>query len=109
MIAAHPTRASDDALRTFLENLSGYVREFDSEAKRAQADVDFIKEKFGYPEEDITVSQHCSFRFLLTQMVRTGVAEDRWISIRLFADNQRHHPEYLEVSSIVEFPCGSLY
>lgn len=53
LIAAHPTRASSDALRTFLQTLSTYVRSFDSQEKRAEADVQFIKEKFGYPEEDI--------------------------------------------------------
>ena len=55
MIAAHPTRASDDALRTFLDGLSGHVRTFNSEEKRAKDDVEFIKDKFGYPEEDIKV------------------------------------------------------
>ncbi|KAJ3541287.1 hypothetical protein NM688_g6109 [Phlebia brevispora] len=53
MIAAHPTRAPASALKVFLENLSTYVRTFDSEEKRAKDDVEFIKEKFGYPEEDI--------------------------------------------------------
>ncbi|THG96818.1 hypothetical protein EW026_g5080 [Hermanssonia centrifuga] len=53
MIAAHPTRAPADALRPFLEDLSVYVREFDSAEKRATHDVAFIKDKFGYPEEDI--------------------------------------------------------
>ena len=55
LIAAHPTRASSEALRTFLQTLSTYVRTFDSQEKRAEEDVRFIKEKFGYPEEDITV------------------------------------------------------
>ncbi|KAI0783655.1 periplasmic binding protein-like II [Abortiporus biennis] len=53
MIAAHPTRAPSSALKPFLESLSGYVREFDTEEKRQKDDVEFIKEKFGYPEEDI--------------------------------------------------------
>jgi len=53
MIAAHPTRAAPDALRTFLAELSSYVRAFDSAEKRAHDDVEFIKEKFGYPEEDV--------------------------------------------------------
>jgi len=53
LIAAHPARASTEALRVFLDTLSGYVREFDSEEKRIKDDVEFIKEKFGYPEEDI--------------------------------------------------------
>lgn len=55
MIAAHPTRAPADVLKVFLEKLSGYVRAFDSQEKRAKDDVEFIKDKFGYPEEDIKV------------------------------------------------------
>ncbi|KAI0681812.1 periplasmic binding protein-like II [Cerioporus squamosus] len=53
LIAAHPTRAPPDALKPFLASLTTYVRAFDSPDKRASADVEFIKEKFGYPEEDI--------------------------------------------------------
>jgi len=53
LIAAHPTRATTDALSTFITDLSGYVRAFDSEENRKTADVEFIKAKFGYPEEDI--------------------------------------------------------
>ena len=55
LIAAHPTRASAEALKVFLSDLSGYVRAFDSEDNRKTADVEFIKDKFGYPEEDIRV------------------------------------------------------
>ena len=61
MIAAHPTRAPAEPLRIFLDTLSTYVRSFDSEEKRKVDDVEFIKEKFGYPEEDIKAS----FRHLL--------------------------------------------
>ncbi|KZT73009.1 periplasmic binding protein-like II [Daedalea quercina L-15889] len=53
LIAAHPTRASPEALRTFLDTLTVYVRTFDDPAQREAADVEFIKEKFGYPEEDV--------------------------------------------------------
>ncbi|EKM58327.1 uncharacterized protein PHACADRAFT_207160 [Phanerochaete carnosa HHB-10118-sp] len=53
MIAAHPTRAPAQALSTFLQQLSGYVRVFDSKEKREKDDVEFIREKFGYREEDI--------------------------------------------------------
>ncbi|CAL1716662.1 unnamed protein product [Somion occarium] len=53
LIAAHPTRARADVLSTFLNTLSTYVRTFDSEEKRAKDDVEFIKAKFGYSEEDI--------------------------------------------------------
>ncbi|EGN91922.1 hypothetical protein SERLA73DRAFT_191847 [Serpula lacrymans var. lacrymans S7.3] len=55
MIAAHPSaeRANPSAVREFLSNLSGYVRSFGSEEQRKSASVEFIKDKFGYPEEDI--------------------------------------------------------
>lgn len=53
LIAAHPERASADALRAFLNTLTTYVRAFDSAEKRSGPNVEFIKEKFGYPEEDI--------------------------------------------------------
>ncbi|TRM64355.1 hypothetical protein BD626DRAFT_547490 [Schizophyllum amplum] len=53
MIAAHPTRAANDALTAFLSSLSKYVTAFDNEQSRASRNVPFIKEKFGYPEEDI--------------------------------------------------------
>ncbi|KAJ7170838.1 periplasmic binding protein-like II [Mycena crocata] len=55
LIAAHPspTRAPPDALRAFMEGLSGYVRAFDSAANRAGPNLEVIKAKFGYPAEDI--------------------------------------------------------
>ncbi|TFY81221.1 hypothetical protein EWM64_g2793 [Hericium alpestre] len=53
LIAAHPERAAPDALRTFLKTLSTYVIAFDAPEKRSSDDVEYIKEKFGYPEEDI--------------------------------------------------------
>jgi len=55
LIAAHPSpeRASPQAVKDFLESLSKYVREFDSAENRKSADVEFIKAKFNYPEEDI--------------------------------------------------------
>lgn len=57
MIAAHPSagRAPSHAVQEFLDTLSKYVCDFDSEEKRATADVEFIKEKFNYPEGDIKV------------------------------------------------------
>ena len=58
LIAAHPERAPADALRPFLSTLTGYVREFDSQEKRAGPNVEFIKDKFGYPEEDIEARSH---------------------------------------------------
>ena len=56
MIAAHPTRAPSELVKPFLSTLTTYVTAFDSEEKRAKENVEFIKEKFGYPEEDINVS-----------------------------------------------------
>jgi hypothetical protein len=56
LIAAHPERASAETVTDILQRLTTFIREFDSEEKRKQDDVDFIKDKFGYPEEDIRVS-----------------------------------------------------
>jgi len=55
LIAAHPSpeRAPPEALRSFITGLSGYVRAFDSAANRVGPNVEVIKAKFGYPEEDI--------------------------------------------------------
>ncbi|GLB40370.1 putative periplasmic binding protein-like II [Lyophyllum shimeji] len=53
LIAAHPTRAPPEAVRTFLEGLTKYVTMFDSEKNREDANVKFIATNFGYPEEDI--------------------------------------------------------
>jgi len=55
LIAAHPspTRAPLDALRSFLIKLSEYVQAFDLPTARAGPNVEVIKAKFGYPEEDI--------------------------------------------------------
>ncbi|KAF8311087.1 hypothetical protein DL93DRAFT_2083800 [Clavulina sp. PMI_390] len=55
MIAAHPSqdRAPTQAVISFLERLTGFVRAFDSAEARSAANVEFIKERFGYPEADI--------------------------------------------------------
>ncbi|KAM6504332.1 periplasmic binding protein-like II [Amanita muscaria] len=55
MIVAHQSteRAPVEAVQRFLLNLTRYVRRFDSEENRASSNIPFIKEKFGYPEEDI--------------------------------------------------------
>jgi hypothetical protein len=53
LIAAHPVRAPADAVRTFLAQLTDYVARFDSQASRDGPNVEYIKGKFGYPEEDI--------------------------------------------------------
>lgn len=55
LIAAHPSpeRAPPEMVRDFLASLSKYVRVFDSHERRAVADVEFIKQRFKYSEEDI--------------------------------------------------------
>jgi len=55
LIAAHPSqeRAPTHDLRAFLEALSTYVVSFDAPDNRAGPNVEFIKETFGYREEDI--------------------------------------------------------
>lgn len=86
MIAAHPTRASNEALRVFLDSLSTYVRAFDSTEKRVKDDLDFIKEKFGYPEDDIKVSTLFAITWLLlTCVICAGMAEDCRIPSRLLS------------------------
>jgi hypothetical protein len=55
LIAAHPTRAGSAELRAFLSTLTTYARAFDAPEKRAGENVDFIKETWGYPEEDVKV------------------------------------------------------
>ena len=57
LIAAHPSqdRAPSEQLNTFLQALSKYVVAFDAPENRAGPNVQFIKEKFGYSEEDISV------------------------------------------------------
>ncbi|KAJ3515487.1 hypothetical protein NLJ89_g1719 [Agrocybe chaxingu] len=53
LIAAHPERARAEAVRAFLDGLTGYVNDFDSEECRVAKNVAFIEDKFGYPKEDI--------------------------------------------------------
>jgi ABC-type phosphate/phosphonate transport system substrate-binding protein len=53
MIAANLDRAAKEELKVFLSDLSGYVRAFNSDEKRAKANVDFIETEFGYPRTDI--------------------------------------------------------
>ncbi|EJD06839.1 periplasmic binding protein-like II [Fomitiporia mediterranea MF3/22] len=55
LIAAHPspTRAPPAALRDFLSSLSSYVNAFSTPEARSGPSVEYIKEKFGYEEEDI--------------------------------------------------------
>lgn len=58
LIAASPTRAPPEFLDTFLRTLTQYVVNFGSEEARAGPSVEYIKEKFRYPEEDIKVRVH---------------------------------------------------
>lgn len=55
LIAAHPSpdRAPFQEVQTFLEGLTGYIRDFDSAENRETANVKFIETNFGYPAEDI--------------------------------------------------------
>lgn len=58
VIAAHVSeeRAPSKKVREFTAALTEYVGIFDSDESRAKANVDYIKETFGYPEADIMVS-----------------------------------------------------
>ena len=80
LIAAHPSdvRAPPGAVRAFLSSLSKYVRAFDSQEKRAIADVDFIKERFGYREEDIKVRR--AFCLDLPTRSYLPLPEKAWLS-----------------------------
>jgi hypothetical protein len=67
LIAAHPERAGSKEVNAFLDGLTTFANDFNSEESRATKNVAFIEEKFGYPREDIeawlkTVSypQSCS-------------------------------------------------
>lgn len=53
LIVANQERANAAEVKDILERLTGFIRDFDSEEKREKANVEFIKEKFGYPEEDV--------------------------------------------------------
>ncbi|KAK4048628.1 RNA methyltransferase tRNA(m5U54)methyltransferase [Microbotryomycetes sp. JL201] len=44
---------SKRSLQTFLSNLTEHVHAFDKPEARASSSKDFIKEQFGYPEEDV--------------------------------------------------------
>jgi hypothetical protein len=58
-VIAASTSAPSSEVRTFVETLSKYVREFNSQEKRndPNANVAFIKENYGYQEEDIVVGK----------------------------------------------------
>jgi len=53
MIAAHPSpiRAPPEAVKAFLAGLTGHIRTFSG--NEIAANVAFIKERFGYKEDDI--------------------------------------------------------
>ncbi|KAH7918960.1 periplasmic binding protein-like II [Leucogyrophana mollusca] len=53
LIAAHPTRTTALDVSAFLAGLTKHVKAFASPEARAGPSVDFIKDKFGYPEEDV--------------------------------------------------------
>ncbi|KAF8515543.1 periplasmic binding protein-like II [Gautieria morchelliformis] len=55
LIVAHPSneRAPPAEVRAFLTSLSQFVRAFDSQEKRSAENIEFIKGRFNYQEEDI--------------------------------------------------------
>ena len=55
MIVAHtsPIRAPPSDVKAFLASLTKYVNAFNSPKHRTQHNIAFIKERFGYKEEDI--------------------------------------------------------
>jgi hypothetical protein len=57
LVAAHPSpeRAPKEAIRSFLNSLTGYVTKFDSQESRESVNVPFIQKTWGYPEADIKV------------------------------------------------------
>jgi hypothetical protein len=71
LIAAHPgaERCPPDELRAFLSTLSEYVRAFDSSEKRAGANVEFIKNTWSYPEEDVKVCMFYAYVEVLTATI----------------------------------------
>ncbi|KAF9447657.1 periplasmic binding protein-like II [Macrolepiota fuliginosa MF-IS2] len=76
LIAAHPERAESEALKKFLQDLTSYVQTFNSQKSRAKNNIDFIKEKFGYPEEDIKAWQETVGYFADCQEVSTKTISD---------------------------------
>jgi len=103
LIAASPTRASPELLDTFLQTLTRYVVEFGSVDARAGKSVDFIKDKFGYPEEDIkawlkTVAypEKCNaipvsvIRDTLSILEKAGVVKspEGGFDVKLFVDSE---------------------
>jgi hypothetical protein len=59
LIAAHPSRAKPEQLGDFLGSLTRYVRAFDSEESRKNENVGYIRDIWGYPEEDVKVVFDC--------------------------------------------------
>ncbi|EAU85358.2 hypothetical protein CC1G_07052 [Coprinopsis cinerea okayama7 len=92
LIAAHPDRASPEATSSFLQRLDKFVHEFDSEERRANDNVEFIKEQFGYPEEDIKA-------WLKTVRYPSNILE---IPTNVLTDTL----SYLEKASVVTPPEG---
>ncbi|CAK5269441.1 unnamed protein product [Mycena citricolor] len=94
LIAAHPspTRAPAEALRTFLTRLSDFVRDFHSESNRAGPNVEVIKAKFGYGEEDINA-----------WMKTVGYPGD---CLAIPADVIKHTLDVLEKAGFVTAPAG---
>jgi len=94
LIAAHPSqeRAPVNELRAFLEALSTYVVSFDAPDNRARPNVEFIKETFGYREEDIGVefipSQTCILR-MLTRVMHSRPGSIPSVTPKIVLSSQR--------------------
>ena len=98
LIAAHSSaeRAPEEVVQHFLANLTTFVRRFDSEESRAAEDVDFITEKFGYPEEDIKARLECNFGGRFSPII-TGLASYCWLHGSLCCTTKKSHTRYLKV------------
>lgn len=78
MIAAHPspTRAPAPAVIAFLDHLTTFVKAFDAPEARTSEDVEFIKARFGYKEEDVKAWLDTVKYTIDTREIRESVIRD---------------------------------
>lgn len=75
--ASTPTLASSKpGVRTFLESLQGFVQHFDSPEARAEENVAFIQQEFGYEKADVeawlnTVGYESELEGMDVEMIKT--------------------------------------
>lgn len=75
--ASTPTLASSKfEVRTFLESLQGFVQHFDSPEARAEENVAFIQQEFGYEKADVeawldTVGYESRLEGMDVEMIKT--------------------------------------